>query len=323
VDLFGAGAEVRPFALTYLRISLLGVPALLLVLAGTGYLRGRQDTRTPLVVAVASALANLGAELAFVYGLDLGIAGSAWSTVAVQVVAAGVYLRLVARHALALRVALRPDPAVLRRLAIVGRDLFVRTVSLRFSLTLATAVAARIGVVDLAAHQIAFELWSFLALVLDGLAIAGQAMVGRLLGAGDAVGARAAARRMLGWGVVVGVALGVAVGGLRGVLPPLFSDDGSVRALASFLLLWVAVLQPVNAVVFVLDGVLIGAGDLRFLAWAMAGAALAFVPATGAVLGFGLGIGWLWAAIAVLMVARLVALGRRFLGPAWAVTGAG
>jgi len=203
--LFEAGAAVRPFALTYLRISLLGVPALLLVLAGTGYLRGLQDTRTPLVVAVASALANLGAELAFVYALDLGIAGSAWSTVAVQVVAAGVYLRLVARHALALRVALRPDPAVLRRLAIVGRDLFVRTVSLRFSLTLATAVAARIGVVDLAAHQIAFELWSFLALVLDGLAIAGQAMVGRLLGAGDAVGARAAARRMLGWGVVVGV----------------------------------------------------------------------------------------------------------------------
>jgi Na+-driven multidrug efflux pump len=162
----------------------------------------------------------------------------------------------------------------------------------------------------------------FLAFALDAIAIAGQAMVGRLLGAGDAAGARAASRRMVEWGVAAGVVLGVAAATLSGVLPRLFTDDAEVVRLAAFLLLWVAVLQPVNAVVFVLDGVLIGAGDLRYLAWAMTVAALAFVPAAVAVRVLGLGIGWVWAAIALLMGARLVTLGARWRSGAWVVVGA-
>ena len=322
VRLLGADAEVVPFALTYLRISMVGVPSLLLVLAGTGYLRGLQDTRTPLVVAVASAVGNLVLEVVLVFGFDTGIAGSAWSTVAVQTVAAIVYLRLVGGHARRLGASLRPDRAALTALATVSRDLFVRTVALRASLLVATAVAARTGVVDLGAHQVAFELWSFLALVLDAIAIAGQAMVGRLLGAGDGPGARAASRRMLQWGVVAGLAFGVVVAALSGVLPRLFTDDPAVARLASFLLLWVAALQVVNAVVFVLDGVLIGAGDLRHLAWAMTVAALAFVPAAVAVRILDLGINWLWAAIALLMLTRLVTLGARWRGGSWAIVGA-
>ncbi len=321
VSLMGAGAQVRPFALTYLRISMAGVPALLVVLAGTGYLRGLQDTRTPLLVAVGSALANLVIELVLVFVLDLGIAGSAWSTVVSQLGAAGVYVALVARHVRATGVSVRPDVTALRTLAGVSRDLFVRTAALRASLTLATAVAARIGVVELGAHQIAFELWSFLALLLDGVAIAGQALVGRLLGASDAAAARAAADRMVQWGIGAGIVFAVGTAALRTVLPALFTDDASVQAVTAFLLLFVAALQPVNAVVFVLDGILIGAGDLRYLAWAMTGAAAAFVPVAATVPALELGVGWLWGAIAVLMLARLAALVARWRGSAWLVVG--
>jgi putative MATE family efflux protein len=322
VGALGAGGAVRTHALTYLRISLLGVPALLVSLAGIGYLRGLQDTRTTMVVAIGGAAANLAAEVLLVLVLDLGVAGSAWSTVAVQLVVAAVYARRVTAAAAELGVRRWPDPASLRRQAGLGRDLFVRTAALRLSLTLATAVAARLGVADLGAHAIAFEVWSFLALVLDGLAIAGQALVGRLLGAADGEGARAAGRRLLLWGVGVGAVLGVAVAGLHGVLPSAFTDDPAVVRRATDLLLAVALLQPVNALVFVLDGVLIGAGDLRFLAVAMVVAAVVFVPAAALVLALDLGLAGLWAAVALLMGTRLVALGRRFAGGRWVVLGA-
>jgi putative MATE family efflux protein len=322
VGLLGAEGAVRTNALAYLRISLLGVPAMLLVLAGTGYLRGLQDTRTPLVVAVGTGLLNLVLEVALIYGLDQGIGASALSTVFAQAVAAAVYVRQVGRAARAQGADMRPHPASLVSLARVGRDLLVRTAALRAALVVATAVATRLGPTDVAAHQIAFEIWSFLALVLDAIAIAGQAMVGRALGAGEGIEARAAGRRMIEWGVASGVALGVLVAALSPALPHLFSDDAAVIALGGFLLLWVAALQPVNAVAFVLDGVLIGAGDMRFLAWAMVLAAAVFVPAALAVLALGLGIGWLWAALGLLMVTRAATLGMRFAGDRWVVLGA-
>jgi putative MATE family efflux protein len=322
VGALGADGAVRTHALTYLRISLLGVPALLASLAGIGYLRGLQDTRTTLVVAVGGAAANLVLEVVLVLVLDLGVAGSAWSTVAVQVVVAAVYVRRVTAAAADLGVHWRPERDALRRQAGLSRDLFVRTAALRLSLTLATAVAARLGVADLGAHAVAFELWSFLALVLDGLAIAGQALVGRLLGAADGEGARDAGRRLLQWGAGVGAVLGLLVVALHGVLPDLFTDDPAVVRRAADVLLVVAVLQPVNGLVFVLDGILIGAGDLRFLAAAMVGAAVVFVPAAVLVLVLDLGLAGLWAAVTLLMLTRLVALGRRFAGERWIVLGA-
>ncbi|HLT70031.1 MAG TPA: MATE family efflux transporter, partial [Acidimicrobiales bacterium] len=190
------------------------------------------------------------------------------------------------------------------------------------SLLVATAVATRLGDVDVAAHQIAFEIWSFLALALDAIAIAGQALVGRSLGAGDGDGARGAGRRMIEWGVVAGVAVGALVFALSGHLPGLFSDDAAVVDLTAFVLVWVALLQPVNAVAFVLDGILIGAGDMRFLAWAMAAAAAAFVPAAVAVAAVGAGIGWLWAALGLLMATRATVLLARFASDRWVVLGA-
>ena len=322
VGLMGAEGAVRANALVYLRISLLGVPAMLVVLAGTGYLRGLQDTRTPLVVAVTTAGVNLVVEVVLIYGLDQGIGASALATVVAQTLAAAVYLSRIGGTVAALGVNLRPDPASLRRLGAVGRDLLVRTAALRAALVVATAVATRLGTVEVAAHQVAFEIWSFLALGLDAIAIAGQAMVGRALGASDGGAARASGRRMIEWGVALGATAAGAVLALRTVLPHLFSGDAAVVSLAAFLLVWVAVLQPVNAVAFVLDGILIGAGDMRFLAWAMAGAAAVFVPAAVTVAALGAGIGWLWAAIALLMAVRAGTLLARFAGDRWIVLGA-
>ena len=304
VDLMGPSAAVRPNALLYLRIASLGLLPVLLSLVGVGYLRGLQDTATPLRIALLANLANLVLELVAIYGLGMGLAASAWATNLAQAGAAVVFCRHITRHAQASGVAWHPDPAVLRDLVIIGRDLFLRTGSL------------------LAAHQVAFQLWSFLALSLDAVAIAAQAMVGRLLGAGDAAGARDASRRMVEWGLLAGVVLGGLVALLRPALAPLFSDDQAVIQLTRQVLWVVAILQPLNAVVFVLDGVLIGAGDLRFLAGAMVSSFAVYLPAAILAGAAGGTLLWLWGAIALLMVARLVGVAWRFAGTGWAVTGA-
>jgi putative MATE family efflux protein len=322
VGLIGPSASVRPHALVYLRIASLGMVPVMLALVGVGYLRGLQDTATPLRIALLANLANLVLEVGAIYGLGMGLAASAWATVLAQVGAAVVFWRHIARHARAADVSWRPDPATLRALVVIGRDLFLRTGSLLAALALATAVAARLGTVPLAAHQVAFQLWSFLALSLDAVAIAAQAMVGRLLGAGDAAGARDASRRMVEWGLLAGVVLGGLVALLSPALAPLFSDDRAVVHLTRQVLWVVAILQPLNAVVFVLDGVLIGAGDLRFLAGAMVSAFAVYLPAAIVAGVAGGTLLWLWGAITLLMVARLVGVAWRFAGTGWAVTGA-
>jgi putative MATE family efflux protein len=313
VSALGATGRTAAYARTYLRISMAGVPAMTLVLAGTGYLRGLQDTRTPLYVAVASAIGNLVLEVVLVYGLDLGVPASAWATVVAQTCAAIAYLLVIGRDVRAQDVPVRPDRRALAGLTRVSADLFLRTMALRATILGATTVATRLGPVEVAAHEVAFQVWNFTALVLDSLAIAAQALVGQRLGAGDAVAARAAARRVLRWSTWCGVASGVLFLSTRTLLPHLFTDDPRVVELAGFLLLFVALLQPVGGVVFALDGILIGAGDLRYLAWAMAAVAVLFLP-TLLVVG---SMGWLWAALAGLQVGRLVALTARWRTDKW------
>lgn len=323
VGLFGASGAVRSSALTYLRISLLGFPAVLVSLVGVGYLRGVRDIATTLKVAVVSNVANLVLELGFIYGLGWGIAGSAWATVLVQFGAAAVYLGVITRSVRAEDVPIRPDRRRLVALVQVSGVLVVRTGSLLAALAVATGVASRMGAASLAAHQIAFQLWSFLALMIDAIAIAGQAIIGRLLGAGEAAAARAAARRMLRWGITGGVAFGIGVALLRPGLVRLFTPDDDVADLALAVLVVVAALQPLNAVVFVLDGVLIGAGDLRYLAKAMVVSLVAvFLPAALAVLRLDLGLTALWGAMALLTLARLLGNWWRFVGDRWQVLGA-
>ena len=322
VRLLGASGDVATNAEIYLRISVLGVPAILVTLAGTGYLRGMQDTVTPLVVAVGTNIFNLGFELFLINGVGFGIGASALATVLAQYIGAGVYVTNIGRAVGARHVSLRPHGPSVRALARTGGPLFVRTAALRGSLTMATAVAAHIGPVDVAAHAIAFELWNFLALALDAIAIAAQAIVGKELGAGDAREADVMSRRMLWIGFVTGVVFGTAVILLRTVLPHLFTGDPAVLALAAFLLWYVGLMQPINGLVFVLDGILIGASDLRYMAWAMVAAAAVLIAGGVLVLEFDAGIGWLWTAIGAFMIARLIGLGIRFQTGRWAVTGA-
>ena len=322
VNAFGTSDSATPYALDYLRISLFGIPSMLLVLAATGVLRGLQDTRTPLVVAATAALVNLGLNLALVYGAGLGVAGSALGTVLAQTGAAAWLVAIVVRGARAEHAPLRPDRRGIRAAGAASVPLLVRTLTLRTALLAASYVATAQGDVALASHQVAFAIWNLLALALDALAIAGQAIVGRYLGASDVSGARAATRRMVEWGVLGGILAGVLVVLGRPAYVPLFSTDPDVRRLLASVLLVVAAMQPVAGIVFVLDGVLIGAGDGRYLAAAGVWTLLAFLPCAGLVLAIGAGLVALWWAIGVLMLARLVTLVHRERTDAWLVTGA-
>ncbi|MFD5582293.1 MULTISPECIES: MATE family efflux transporter [unclassified Streptomyces] len=322
VDLFGASSTAAPYATTYLRISALGIPAMLVVLASTGVLRGLQDTRTPLYVAVAGFIANAALNAVLVYGAGLGIAGSAWGTVIAQCGMAAVYLTVVVRGARRHGASLRPDVTGIRASAQAGVPLLVRTLSLRAILMIATAVAARLGDADIAAHQIILSLWSLLAFALDAIAIAGQAIIGRYLGAGDTDGARAACRRMVEWGIAVGVVLGALVVLTRPLFLPLFTSDSSVTDTALPALLIVALSQPISGIVFVLDGVLMGAGDGPYLAGAMLLTLAVFTPVALLVPTLGGGLTALWAAMALMMTVRLLTLWLRARSGRWLVTGA-
>ncbi|MCX5082816.1 MATE family efflux transporter [Streptomyces sp. NBC_00401] len=322
VELFGASHTAAPYAITYLRISSLGIPAMLVVLAATGVLRGLQDTKTPLYVAVGGFVANGALNAGLVYGADLGIAGSAWGTVIAQLAMAAVYLVVVVRGARRHGASLRPDAAGIRACAQAGAPLLVRTLSLRAILMIATAVAARLGDADIAAHQIIISLWSLMAFALDAIAIAGQAIIGRYLGADDAQGARDACRRMVQWGIAAGFVLGLLVIVSRPLFIPLFTNDQAVQNVALPALLMVALSQPICGIVFVLDGVLMGAGDGPYLAWAMLATLAVFTPVALLVPVFGGGLTALWGAMTLMMTVRMLTLWLRSRSGRWIVTGA-
>ena len=326
VALFRPGPEVGGQAVTYLRLAFLGVVPLLVMLAATGILRGLQDTRTPLAVAVAGNLANIVANLALVYGLGLGLAGSAVGSVLAQLGSALALLAVVVRAARRQRVGLRPDLAGVARAARAGVALVVRTLTLRASLLVMTVGAASLGAASLAAHQLAVTLWTFLAFALDAVAIAAQAITGRTLGAGDLDSARAVTDRMVRWGLRSGVATGLLLAALAPVVGSLFTTDPAVRDLLLPVLLVAAVFQPVAGVVFVLDGVLIGAGDGRYLAWGGTVVLAVFAPLAWAALRYAPDgaptLVWLWGAFGVgFMAGRAVVLVRRARGTVWMVAG--
>lgn len=321
IALFGAGEHISALANTYLRIALLGLTPLLLMLAATGVLRGLQDTRTPLVVAVVGNVANIVLNLVLVYGVGLGIAGSAAGTLVAQLGSAVALVWVVMRAARRASASLRPDAAGIRRAGRAGVPLIVRTLMLRASLVVMTYAAARIGEADLATMQLALTLWTFLAFALDAVAIAAQAITGRYLGAADAEGTRAVTRRMQRWGWLSGLVTGLLLAALSPFLGRLFTSDPQVLHLLLPVLLLAALAQPLAGIVFVLDGVLIGAGDATYLAWAQLVTLGLFAPA--ALLVADLGLTWLWAAFGLLfMGGRAATLLLRARGNAWMRLGA-
>lgn len=318
----GADGDVLPYAVTYLRVSAPGIPAMLIVLACTGTLRGLQDVRTPLVIAGCGAGINALLNWILVYPVGLGIAGSALGTTLTQAGMAVACLVAVVRGARRHGAAVRPDRHGIRASISLSAGLLVRTLALRVYLLAATAWAGAAGTVALAAHAVLANVWSFLAFALDGLGIAAQAMVGRSLGAADVPGVRASARRLLWWGTGVGTLSGLLVLMVGPSLVPLFTVDPQVREAISSVMVLVALFQPVAGVVFVLDGILIGAGDGRYLAVAGVGATAVFLLAGAAAHAVGSGLVGLWWAVGALMVTRLATLLLRALGDRWLVTGA-
>lgn len=326
VGLFGATADVEGYAADYLRVAVLGITPLLLMLAATGVLRGLQDTRTPLVVAVVGNLLNIALNVTLVYGAGLGIAGSALGSVIAQVLSAAALVAVVVRAARREGASLRPDVAGVRRAGRAGVPLVVRTLTLRAALlvtTYAVSLGAAGGATEIATHQLAMTLWGFLAFVLDAIAIAAQALTGRMLGAGDRAGTRAVTGRMIQWGVASGIVTGVAIAALSPVLGALFTADPDVRSLLVPVLVVAALGQPAAGVVFVLDGVLIGAGDGAYLAWAGLLTLALYAPVVLVVAGTGGGVVAVWVVFAALfMGGRLVTLVHRERSDAWLVTGA-
>jgi len=327
VSAFGAEADVTRAAADYLGLSMLGVPAMLLVFAATGLLRGLQDTRTPLWVAGVGFLVNILLNLWFIYGLGLGLVGSALGTVLAQWGMVAVYLVVVVRHARRENAPLRPHRAGMLRGASSGGWLFLRTASLRAAMLLAVFVATSLGSPELAAFQIAMTLFAALAFALDALAIAAQALVGRGLGAGDVTQVRQVLRRCLEWGIGGGMLLGLVVVAASWVLGGLFTSAAEVTELLPPTLVVLGLSVPLGGLVFVLDGVLIGAGDARYLALTGLANLAVFVPFAGAVLLWApsgaTGLAWLMAAFVFgFLGARAVTLSLRVRGTSWVRLGA-
>lgn len=313
----GAGA-VAAGAELWFRIAVCGVPGILVVLAGNGWLRGVQDTRRPVVIVLVANALSAVASPVLVYPLGLGLAGSAVANVGAQAVATVLFVRALRRE----RVPLRPDGAVVRAQLVVGRDLFLRAAAFQAAFLSAAGVAARMGTAQIGAHQIALQLWEFTALVLDSVAIAAQAVVGAALGGSDVATARRVAWQVARWGLATGVAFGVVIGAGGVVIPSLFTSSAAVAHQAHVLWPWFAAMLPAAGVVFALDGVLIGAGDVGYLRTLTVVAAVGvFAPLNLAALHWHWGIGGVWAGLTAFVVVRLVGMLVRTAGHSWAVAG--
>ena len=311
LGLMQAGDEVVSTATPYLRIRALAMPAVMVIMVGHGAFRGFQDTVTPLVVTLGLNVVNLVLDPILIFGLDWGIRGAAIATVIAQWVGALWFLIAISRAKWG-AVWHRPSWRELRPFLNVGGTISIRTLSLVAVLTFATATAARVGTEEVAAHQVVSQWMLFLALVVDALAIAAQAMIGRFVGAGDEPAVRMTARRLLIWGWWIGLVLGLVLLIGRGTIAGWFTDDEQVRSLVEAALVILAIIQPVGALVFVGDGLYLGAGAFRFLAGATLGASLVTAVLLALVPVNGWGLPGVWWAIAVLIGLRGLAFVARY-----------
>lgn len=315
----GGDAEVADAATTWLRVAALGAPGLLLATAGNGWMRGVQDMRRPLYYVLSASLLSAVLCPLLVYPAGLGLVGSAIANAVAQTLSGLLFLRALMREG----APLRPDLAVLRGQLVMGRDLLLRGAAMQGSFFSATAVAASFGSAAVAGHQIALQLWMFCTLAQDAVAIAAQSLVGAELGGGRADGARWLARRVALVGVTTGVGFAVVIGAGAAVLPGLFTDDRAVIDQALLAWPWFVAMQPFAGLLFALDGVLLGAGDTRFLRnlTIVTGFGV-FMP--GALLAgrLDLGLGGVWAALTLFILARLVGMLLRVRSGRWARVGA-
>jgi putative MATE family efflux protein len=317
VRLLGASGDVAFHAEPYLRVRILSSTAVLVGQVGHGWLRGAQDTRTPMFVATAGALANVVFDYLLIYPAGMGVVGAAWATVIGQGAVALVFVLILLRRMYAPQ--WRFEGPAARSLIKVGIDLAIRTGALLAGLTVATSVAARMGQVQVASWQIAMQMFLLLALTLDSVAIAAQALIGRRLGEAGARSSDDLSKRLMSWGIGLGVALTLVLVGITRPVAEIFSNDAQVVTAAAGLLIWLALIQPLAAVAFTLDGILIGASDTRFLAASMAVSSLLFVGICLVALWQGWGTAGLAVGASVWMLVRVITTGARWRGGRWAV----
>ncbi|HNA52141.1 MAG TPA: MATE family efflux transporter [Mycobacterium sp.] len=324
VSAIAAGGDIAAAALPWVRIAIAGVPAILISAAGNGWMRGVQDTMRPLRYVLIGFGASAVLCPLLVYGWlglpRLELAGSAVANLVGQWLAALLFCRAL----LVERVSLRLDLSVLRAQVVMGRDLVLRTMAFQACFISAAAVAARFGAAALAAHQVVLQLWNFLALVLDSLAIAAQSLVGAALGAGRTAHARSVAWRVTVFSTVAASVLATVFAVGASVLPSLFTDDRSVLG-AMGVPWWFMVAQlPIAGIVFALDGVLLGAGDAAFMRSAtLVSALVGFLPLIWLSLVFGWGLVGIWSGLSAFMVLRLGFVGWRAFSGRWVVPGTG
>lgn len=315
VRLLGADDTVSDLGASYLRIRILSATAVLIAQVGHGWMRGEQNTRTPMLIAVSGALLNGVLDYILIYPVGLGVQGAAWATVIGQWLVAIAFLAILKPK---LSASLRPNLETIKGFLKVGADLVIRTGSLLAALTIATSVAARMGVVELGSWQIAMQVWLLMSLSLDSVAIAGQALVGKHLGASNPATAIDVGRRLMTWGTWVGLGLMVALVALSKPIADIFSDDSRVIDAAAMLIVWVGITQPLSSAAFTLDGILIGASDTRFLAGAMVASSVLFVAGSLLALNFDWGTAGLAGAATVWLFARTGTTGVRFIRGRWA-----
>lgn len=319
LDVLGDDPAVLTQGTTYLRISAIGVPFQFITLACIGYLYGLPDVKRPFLVAASATSVNLVLELVLVFGFDKGIAGSAWGTVIAQMASAAAMLAIVVPR-------LRRDglhrlvvvPRVMWEVVKVGAHLVQRTAFLLAALALATATASKVGTAQLAGHQIAAQLFLFLAIGVDMFKVSGQSLVGHALGSGDRAAAEDIVVHLRRWAWRVGIPLTGVVLVLAPVLPMLFSNEDDVIRAARLAILVLAAMQLPSAFTFVLDGVLMGANDFRDLRWQTTLAFVISLPVfTVVYMRPSLGIVGVWSALFVWMCVRAARNWRRVQGNEW------
>lgn len=318
--LAGGGGDIQHSAESWFRIAVIGMPGILLVLAGNGWMRGVQRTRAPVVIVLAAnVLSGLLCPL-LVYTAGLGLEGSAVANLVAQSLGGALFGVALARAASRAR----PDRTVMRAQLVMGRDLIVRAAAFQVAFLTAAGVASRMGTAQIGAHQIGLQLWNFIALLLDSFAIAAQSLVGAALGGSDERAARHMAWYVARWGLYAGLVIAALLAAGWVVVPQVFTSSAAVQQQAHVLWPWFVGMLPAAGVVFALDGVLIGAGDVGFMRTiTIIGAVFAFAPLNLAALNWHWGLGGVWAGLTAFIVVRLIGMLLRTRGSRWVVLGVG
>lgn len=323
VSVIAGDSSIAAAAESWLRIAVFGAPLILIGMAGNGWMRGVQNTMRPLRFVIAGLVVSAVLCPVLVHGLmgapRLELEGSAVANVVGQAVSAALFIGALVRE----QVSLRPDLSVMRAQMLLGRDLILRSLAFQACFLSAAAVAARFGAASVAAHQVVLQLWNLVTLTLDSLAIAAQTLVGGALGAGRVRGAARLSRRITVWSAVFALGLAAVFAAGHSVIPGLFTTDAAVLEEMAVAWWFFVAIMPMAGVVFALDGVLLGAGDVAFLRNATLTCALVgFLPLIWLSLMQGWGLSGIWTGLTVFIVLRMLAVAWRVGSGRWAVSGA-